>query len=350
LRRARKNITIENVAQRARVSTGTVSAVLNDKPTVAASTRKRVLKVIQKLNFRPNHIARSLIVRKTRTIGLVVKQIDNPYFTKVMRSVLVFFNERGYTVLLGSSELSPEKEQESVETLLRQRVEGLILSPLQGHGTDIRYISRLIRDQFPLVLLDKVPKVQANVVDIQNKHASAEAINYLIQLGHRRISYYEGPDYSLHNKERLNGFKQAMTKNNLQLLPSSIRKAGVYIDDGYHTAMRQFSESGNTPTAIFCFNDLVAIGVMNALFDLNIRVPDDVSIIGFDDIEFCNAVKVPLTSIRIPAFEIGKAAAGLLLKQIENKTKNLKEVIELKAPLVLRASCARVKKKADVGK
>jgi LacI family transcriptional regulator len=347
LNRIKKNITIQSVAQRARVSTGTVSAVLNDKPTVASQTRKRVLRVIKKLNFRPNHIARSLIIRKTRTVGLVVKQIDNPYFTKVMRSVLVFFNERGYTVLLGSSELSPAKEQQSVETLLRQRVEGLILSPLQGRGTDTRYISRLIRDQIPIVLLDKVPKIMTNVVDIQNIHAAEEAINYLINLGHKRISYYEGPDYSLHNTERLNGFKQAMAKNNFQLLPSSIRKAGVYIEDGYHTAMKQFSEPGTTPTAIFCFNDLVAIGVMNALFDLNIRVPEDVSVIGFDDIEFCNAVRVPLTSIRVPAFEIGKAAAGLLLTQIENKTKNLKEVIELNAPLVLRASSARRKPGAD---
>jgi len=345
LHRAKKNITVKNVARRARVSTGTVSAVLNDRPTVAPPTRARVLRVIQELHFRPNHIARSLIARETRTIGLVVKQIDNPYFTKVMRSVLIFFNERGYTVLLGSSELSPQKEHESVETLLRRRVDGLILSPLQGRGTDVSYISRLTREQFPFVLLDKVPGVRTNVVDIQNIHAAEEAITYLIRLGHRRISYYEGPDYSLHNTERLDGFKQIMVKNNLQLLPSSIRKAGVYIEDGYRAATRQFSESGKKPTAIFCFNDLVAIGVMNALFDLNIRVPDDVSIIGFDDIEFCSVVKVPLTSIRIPAVEIGNAAAELLLRQIENKTKNLREVIRLKAPLVLRASCARVNRK-----
>jgi LacI family transcriptional regulator/LacI family repressor for deo operon, udp, cdd, tsx, nupC, and nupG len=343
LNRIKKNITIENVARQAGVSKATVSAVLNNKSSVATSTREHVLEIIRKLNYRPNHIARSLSIRRTRTIGLVVKQIDNPYFTKVTRSVLVYFNERGYTVLLGSSELSPEKEKESVETLLRQRVDGLILSPLQERGTDLSYLSRLIQDRLPLVLLDKVPNIPASVVDIQNSNAAWEAVNYLLQLGHTRIAYYEGPDYSLHNTERLHGFQQAMLKKGLKLGPSSVRKAGVYIEDGYRTAVQQFSESGEKPTAIFCFNDLVAIGVMNALSDLNINVPDDVSIIGFDDIEFCSAVKVPLSSVSVPAFDIGMTAAGLLLKFIENRARNLKEVIELKAPLVLRASCARLK-------
>jgi LacI family transcriptional regulator len=343
LNRIRKDITIGDVANMAGVSRATVSSVLNNRSTVAATTRERVLEVIHKLNYQPNQIARSLSVRKTMAIGLVVKQIDNPYFTKVMRSVLEFFSEREYTVLLGSSELSPEKEKESIKTLLRQRVEGLIVSPLQGQGTDLSYLSRLIQDHMPLVLLDKVLNIPANVVEIENAIAAEEAITHLIRLGHRRITYYAGPDYSLHNVERLNGFHQAMMKNGIQILPSSVRKAGVYINDGFHAAMEQFSASGDKPTAIFCFNDLVAIGVMNALSELKLRVPDDVSIIGFDDIEFCNVARVPLSSVRVPALDIGRAAAKLLIKQIENRGKNLNEVIELKAPLVLRASCTKLK-------
>jgi LacI family transcriptional regulator len=343
LNRIKKDITIGDVARLAGVSRATVSSVLNDRSSVADGTRDRVLEVIRKLNYQPNQIARSLAVQKTRTVGLVVKQIDNPYFTKVMRGVLGFLSERGYTVLLGSSELSPEKEKESVETLLRQRVDGLILSPLQGRGADLSYMSKWIQDRLPFVLLDKVPNISANVVDIQNANAAEEAVSHLIQLGHKRITYYEGPDYSLHNIERLNGYQRAMMKEGLQIFPFSIRKAGVYIEDGYRAAMDQFSRSEEKPTAIFCFNDLVAIGVMNALSDLKIPIPEEVSIIGFDDIEFCRAVKVPLSSVRIPAIDIGKTAAGLLLKQIENRGLYLKEVIELKASLMLRASCGRLK-------
>lgn len=273
MNRTNKHITIGDVARVAGVSKATVSSVLNNRPSVAGETRNRILEVIRKLNYKPNQIARSLSVHKTWSIGLVVKQIDNPYFTKVMRGVFGFFSEKGYTVLLGSSELSPQKEKENVETLFRQRVDGLILSPLQGPGADLSYLSGWRQDRLPLTLLEKIPNVAADVVDVKNAEAAAKAIEYLIRLGHRRIAYYAGPAYSLHNQERLSGFQQAMLEQGLQVLPSFIRQAGVYIDDGYRTAMEQFSVTEEKPTAVFCFNDLVAIGVMNALADLKDERP-----------------------------------------------------------------------------
>jgi LacI family transcriptional regulator len=339
MNRFKKKITIGDVASLAGVSKGTVSSVLNNKTSVSEETRNRVLEVIRKVNYQPNHIARSLSAQKTRSIGLIVKQIDNPYFTKIMRSVFESMSGQGYTILLGSSELQPEKERLGIETLLRQRADGLILSPLQGPGADMGPLSGWIREQLPLVLLERVPNLQACVVDCQNAKASAEAVRCLIGFGHRRIAYYAGPGYSLHNTERLAGFQQVMLEQGFPVPPGFVRQAGVYIDDGYRTAREHFSEPGEHPTAVFCFNDLVAIGVLNALSDLGIAVPGAVSIIGFDDIEFCESVRVPLSSVRVPALEMGKAAARLLLRQIEHRGPPLYEAIELEAKPVIRASC-----------
>jgi DNA-binding LacI/PurR family transcriptional regulator len=223
---------------------------------------------------------------------------------------------------------------------LRQRVDGLILSPLQGRGTDLSYLSAWIQDRLPLVFLEKVPNIPANVVDIRNAKAAAEAVGYLIGLGHTRIAYLGGPDYSLHNLERIAGFQKAMMEHGLPVRPRFVRKAGVYIDDGHRAAHELFNGTGETPTAVFCFNDLIAIGALNALAERNLRVPEDVSVIGFDDIEFCGSVRVPLTSVSVPAFEMGRAAAGLLIRQIEYREQALNEVVELEAKLVLRASCS----------
>jgi LacI family transcriptional regulator len=340
--RFKEKVTIDDVARLAGVSKSTVSFVLNNRPSISLETRDRVRDVIRKLNYQPNQIARSLSSRQTRSIGLVVKQIDNPYFTKVMRGVFEFFSGCGYTVLLGSSELQPERERTSVEALLRQRVDGLILSPLQGADADLSHLTAVSQEQVPLVLLEKVANVSANVVDIRNEAAAYKAVSFLIGLGHRRIAYYAGPDYSMHNRERAAGFQRAMLENGLPAPSSSVRQAGVYLADGYAAARAQFSAPGERPTAVFCFNDLVAIGVMNALIELGIRIPDDVSVIGFDDIEFCGSVRVPLSSIRVPAFEMGKAAAEMLMNQIGKTGPAERRTVELEATLIPRASCGRL--------
>jgi LacI family transcriptional regulator len=347
--RFKEKVTIDDVARLAGVSKSTVSFVLNNRPSISVSTRDRVREVIRKLNYQPNQIARSLSSRQTRSIGLIVKQIDNPYFTKIMRGVFEYFSGCGYTVLLGSSELQPAREKSSIEALLRQRVDGLILSPLQGSDADLSHFSVISQNQVPLVLLEKVANVAANVVDIRNERAACEAVTYLIGLGHRRIAYYSGPDYSMHNRERLTGYRKAMMENGLPAPSSCIRQAGVYLEDGYAAARAQFTEPGERPTAVFCFNDLVAIGVMNALMDLCIHIPDDVSVIGFDDIEFCGSVRVPLSSIRVPAFEMGKAAAELLMNQISRTDSDIRKTVELEATLIPRASCARVDGRAAPG-
>jgi len=335
-------ITIADIARIANVSTATVSAVLNEKPTVAPETRTKVLDVIKKLNYRPSGVARSLSSRKTKSIGLVIKEIDNPYFAKVMKGVFDASCENGYTVLLGSSELSPVQELKSIETLASHRVDGLIISPLQNSDMDFGYLSDLIREKYPLVMLGSVKNFATNMVDIDNVAAARQAVNYLIGLGHTRIGYFAGPSHSAHSEDRLLGYQQAHIEHHLPLRKDLIISVGSYIENSFEIAREIFASSQDLPTAVFCYNDLVAIGLINALLELKIKAPEQVSVIGFDNIDFCESVKIPLTTIHVPAYEIGRKATELLIRQIDNPDEFLNEKILLETRLIERSSCVRV--------
>ena len=337
------NITIEDVARMAKVSKGTVSAVLNEKSTVSEKTRAKVLAVIKKLNYRPNLLARSLSIQKTKSIGLVIKEIDNPYFTKIMKGVFDSCTNKDYIVLLGSSELSPVQETKHIETLINQRVAGLIISPLQGEGVDLSYIADLLRDNYPLVMLGSVKNFLTNAVDVNNVEAAYQAVRYLIELGHKNIAYFAGPSYSIQSFERMEGYQNALSFTNVPMNKKNIVQVGSYMKNGYDKGKEIFSNFNlKSPTAVFCYNDLVAIGLMNALTELGINIPEQVSIIGFDDINMCDSFKIPLTTIRVPAYQIGQTAANILVDQITNGVTTEREKQVLKAELVKRSSCTKL--------
>ena len=337
------NITIEDVARMAKVSKGTVSAVLNKKATVSERTRSNVLAVIKKLNYRPNLLARSLSIQKTKTIGLVIKEIDNPYFTKIMKGVFDACSDKDYIVLLGSSELSPIQEAKHIEILINQRAAGLIISPLQGEDIDLSYITDLIKDDYPLVLLGSVKNFLTNGVDLNNAEAAYQAVRYLIELGHKNIAYFAGPSHSIQSFERMEGYQNALSTTNVPLKKENIIQVGSYMNNGYAKGKEIFSNFKKiNPTAVFCYNDLVAIGLMNALIELGINVPEQVSIIGFDDMNLCGSFKIPLTTLHVPAYQIGQTAANLLVDQITNGVTSEKQKKVLIAKLVKRSSCAKL--------
>lgn len=334
-------LTIADIARLANVSKATVSAVLNEKPGISQATREKILEIIKKVNYHPSHVARSLSSRKTKSIGLVIKEIVNPYYARIMKGVFDGCTENRYTVLLGSSELSPEKEKQSIETLINYRVDGLIISPLHGQDVDFSYLADLLRENYPLVTLNAVQNYVTNVVDVDNIQASYKAVCYLIESGHSKIAYFAGPTSSVHSHERQQGYQQALIDNNFPIQKQLIVQAGSYIENGYIAGKDFFSKNNALPTAILCYNDLVAIGLINALAELNIAVPEQVSVIGFDDIDFCKSFRVPLTTVHIPAYEIGREAAELLVKQINNRFNPLNEKVILDAQLIIRNSCAK---------
>jgi DNA-binding LacI/PurR family transcriptional regulator len=178
------------------------------------------------------------------------------------------------------------------------------------------------------------------MVDIDNVAAARLAVNYLIGLGHSQIAYFAGPSHSAHSGDRLLGYQQAHIEHHLPLRNDFIISVGSYIENSYKIALKFFISSQDLPTAVFCYNDLVAIGLINALLELNIHVPEQVSVIGFDNIDFCESVKIPLTTVHMPAYEIGKSAAELLIRQIENPDELLNEKIFLETRLIERSSCA----------
>ena len=333
-------ITISEIAKLANVSKSAVSIVLNNKTGVSEKTRNKVLQIIKKYNYNPNQIAQSLAARETKSIGLIIKEIDNPYYSKVMKGVYDSCSKLGYSVLLGSSELSSNKESEILNTLLNKRVDGLLMSPLQNEDANYAYLANLIKEEYPLVLLGEVENYSTNIVDIDNVKAAYDAVTYLINLGHKKIAHLAGPLYSDHRQKRLEGYKQALIDNNISINKDYIVSIEPFTPNGYKAGTELFADNFEHPSAVFCYNDLVAIGLINALSDLNIKVPEEVSVIGFDNIDFSEFVKIPLTTIQMPAYEIGYTAATLLIKQITESSTKLGERKVVKHRLIERSSCA----------
>ncbi|MGD0036341.1 MAG: LacI family DNA-binding transcriptional regulator [Bacteroidota bacterium] len=337
-------ITISDIAKLANVSKSAVSIVLNNKTGVSEKTRKKILDTIKKHKYYPDQIAQSLAARETKSIGLIIKEIDNPYFSKLMKGVYDACSKLGYSVLLGSSELSAEKESEIINALLNKRVDGLIISPLQSEESNFTYLANLLDDHYPVVVLGEVKNYSTSRVDIDNIKAAFDAVSYLIKLGHRRIAHFAGPGHSGHGQKRLEGYKQALIDNNIPINKKYILSVEPYTLSGFKAGIELFSKNCELPSAVFCYNDLVAIGLINALLELKIRVPEKVSVVGFDNIDFSKFVKIPLTTIQMPAYEIGETAATLIINQITNSSALLNENIILEHKLIERNSCAKYKK------
>ncbi len=329
--------TISDIANLANVSKSTVSAVLNGRPGISDKTRKKVLEIVKRLDYHPSQVARSLSTSKTRNIGLVIKEIDNPYFSKVMKGVFDACSQKGYTVLLGSSELDLHKELASIQALRGQRVDGLILSPLQSDDADFFYLTKMIQDKYPFVTLGKIPNFHNSVIEIDNVKAMQEGMAYLISQGHERIAFIAGPSHSGNSRERFEGYKLAMIQHGLSSNIHMIH-AGSFIEDGVKADLSIFKRNYESYTAAFCYNDLVAIGLVNHLIQDGIQVPEDVSVIGFDNIPFSQFFTVPLTTVSVPAYEMGKAAAELLIRQIESEEPIQREHTILDATLEVRDS------------
>lgn len=344
-----RNPTIDDVAKRAGFSKATVSAVLNDSDKVKDSTRRKILDVMEELNYRPRSSARNgFRPGSNRSLGLIIKEVDNPYYAQIVAGARAFANEGGYTVLTGSSEGDYEAEQRIVNVLKSKDIDGLIIVPLLDEKADLSYLFELKRRNFPFVLLEAIRGVPASVIDIDNVEASKKATKYLIDHGHESIVHFAGPAYSTHSEERIEGVRRAYSESSLVFTDDAILPAGAYPDDGYKAALKYFKEAGKSrPTAVTCYNDLVAIGVLRALHELNLAVPDDVSVVGNDDIELLEYLPMKLTTIRVPRFEMGRKAAELIIKHIESHEKLPPERIDLESELVVRESTRALKKQEE---
>lgn len=339
-----KNVTIHDVADLAEVSIGTVSAVVNRKDTVSKSTRRRVLQAISELNYRPSAAARRRLQPSVeKSIGLLIKEIRNPYFADVVIGVQEAAAEHGYNVLVASSEESYELEQQLVALLEAKDIEGLIINPLLDEDADLSHLFEIKQRNIPLVLLERVHGLKASMVDVDNEATSKAAVEYLIDRGHQRIVHFAGPQYSMHSDERVEGMRRAFSARRLTFDDSDVVPAGARLEDGYRAGLEFFRNRSERPTAVTCYNDLVAIGLMRALRDLGLHVPGDISIIGYDDIDMASYIAVPLTTVRVPKEEMGRRAAEILIQHAEAPDAGTREKICLDAELVVRGSTRSLK-------
>ena len=338
-----KNATIHDVATLSGYSIGTVSAVINRKATVSKSTRRKVLQAISDLQYRPSAAARRRLQPTTeKSIGLIVKEINNPYFADIIFGAQEAARELGYNVLVAHTDRSYEFEQQVAELLVAKDVDGLIVNPLLNEESDLSHLFEIRRNNIPLVLIEGIRGIHASTVDVDNVVAEKEAVEYLITLGHERIAHFAGPRYSLHSDERVEGVRRAHSAHRLAIGDDDIVHAGSSLKDGYTVGLQYFRgrAADDRPTAVTCYNDLVAIGVLRALRELGLSVPGDVSVIGFDDIDVVSYLGTPLTSVRMPRFEIGQRATRLLIETAEAVGPAPAQRVMLDAELVVRDTTA----------
>jgi DNA-binding LacI/PurR family transcriptional regulator len=295
---------------------------------------------MEMLNYRPSQPAGRSGARRAKSIGLIIKEIDNPYYAEVVLGARAHASEKGYTLLVVSSEGEYEAERRAVELLRAIDVDGLIATPVLDEHADLSHFFELKRRNFPFVLLEQVRGVPASLVDVDNVDASRRAVEHLIDLGHTRIAHFAGPSYSMHSWERIDGVHRAYSASHLVFTEDDIVPAGAHLADGYRAALAYFGARGpqHRPTAVTCYNDLVAIGVCRALAELGLRVPDDVSVVGYDDVPLTEYLPVALTTIRMPKFKMGELAAQMLIRHVESKAGILPQKVFLDAELVVRAS------------
>lgn len=339
--------TISDVAREAGVSKATVSAALNRKGTVGAETQERVEAAAQRLNYRPRAAARRLGHHAEPAIGIIVKDIANPFFAEVIQGAEAAARARGYllSVCLYGDGLG--EELRVTRALQHQGVQGLVISPSAGDSVDYSYLYELKRERYPFVLLEAVRGINASLVEMDNLGGAKAAAAHLIGLGHARIYHFSGPAHSPPSEERLDGVRRAFTESHIAFPEDAVVVAGATLKDGYEAATRFFGRRLEAlpreavfPAGITCFNDLVALGVWAALRELGVAVPEEASIVGYDDVSLLAYLPNALTTVRSPITEMGLRAAELLVEQIEAPETAAPQRVTLRTELVVRASTA----------
>jgi LacI family transcriptional regulator len=336
-----KRNTIEDVAKKAGVSKATVSAVINAKNSVKPGTREHILEIMKEMNFRPRGVARNLKNgSQHKAIAVIIKDLNYPFYTSIATGVKEYANSKGYSVIVASSENDHETEKKFTHIFSTQDIKGTIIAPIVEGMAEIEHLFRLKMINYPFVLLEAVKGIQANVVAIDNLRAIKKAVKYLIDSGHTKIVHFAGPAPSSHTQERIEGFRHAFSESPLVFHKEMIVSVGSRHEESYGKTLEFFKNKSRKdyPTAIVCFNDQQALAVMMALKELNIRVPDDISIIGNDDIYYAKIYPVPLTTIRAPQHEIGRRAAEILIRNIESSTLIPNEQVVLETEFIIRES------------
>ncbi|HHF3254233.1 TPA: substrate-binding domain-containing protein [Vibrio alginolyticus] len=333
--------TMKDIAKLAGVSTSTVSHVINKTRFVSEEISERVNNAAKELNYyAPSALARSLKVNRTKTIGMLVTTSTNPFFGEVVKGVERSCYQKGYSLILCNTEGDNERMRQSINTLLQKRVDGLILmcSSLEGERIDVfeRY------PDIPVVVMDWGPMLfTSDKIQDNSLRGGYLAAKYLIDCGHTEIGCITGPLIKHQAQMRYEGYKRAMNEAGLEFNANWIIESDFECEGGYQ-AFKKMAQRGALPSSIFVSNDMMAMGVINAANELGIKVPDDLSIIGYDDIHIAKFMSPSLTTIHQPKYRLGQAAVETLVRKLDKKSTEA-QVVQLEPTLVERKSVKRLK-------
>lgn len=332
-----KKNSIIDIAEAAEVSIATVSRVLNGSDKVRKSTAKRVMEVVDEMNYRIDHVARRMKVKQndSKVIGLVITDIDNPFFSSVAKGVEDVLSKNKLVPMICNTNENPEKERFFLNSMLSEKVSGAIIVPTIGN---IDFLQELVDNGFPMVLIDRKPKgLDIDSVSLNNKKGSYDAVRRLIKNGHQRIGVVAGIKGLSNTEERLDGYFQALDEAGFKKTEELIAY-GDYVESGGIKAMHKFLSLEYPPTAVFSTNNLMTLGCIKELNKHDIKIPDKMALIGFDDSIWAEALIPPLTTVKQPGYELGINAAELLIKRLTNENRSSVDVV-LNPELVIRGSC-----------
>jgi DNA-binding LacI/PurR family transcriptional regulator len=325
---------IKDIARAAGVSHTTVSRALRDSPEISAATKERIRKLAQEMGYRPSAIARSLVTQRTHTVGVVVTSLADPFHTEVVQGIEMHAQDHGYSILLSMSHEDPARERAAVEILAEKRVDGIIVA---ASRIGSNYLPLLQRLQVPIVLLNSHQTGEyVYSIATDNVQAGHLAASYLLDLGHRRIGYIGSNRGGQTDRDRLAGFRRALCQAGIGIQDAWIVRGDGRMAGGCE-AMREILAMPDQPTALFCYNDLTAIGALKAIVEAGRRVPDDYSLIGLDGLVEATYVNPSLTTVEQPRLEMGRLAMQMLIDVLTGQHIPTSRV--LTGSLIERGSC-----------
>ncbi|MFB6286698.1 MAG: LacI family DNA-binding transcriptional regulator, partial [Candidatus Bipolaricaulia bacterium] len=329
--------TLKDVAQAAEVSVSTVSRVFNNPEKVHPDTRAQVQEAVDTLGYQPSRVARRLRLKdgKASLLGLVIPDIQNPFFADVTRGVEDVAQDNDYALILSNSDEDPDKQELAVDTLKTEDVDGVIVPPVDPNDPEVK---RLLESDIAVVCVDRrMEDARVDTILSDNRKGAYEAVTHLIELGHRRIAFIGGVPRISTLTERREGYEQALRKHDLPV-DSALIKDGEHRHERGKRHTEELLALDRPPTALFTGNNLTTLGALSALNTAGVRVPDEMALVGYDDVPWANALNPPPTVIDQPGYEIGRRAAEILLERLADRER-APTVVTLQPKMIVRESC-----------